>query len=227
MAVRRVKAKEGENLSEANVARIIKLLEQEKPITKKEACAALNISYNTTRLNNIIEQHKAQKELDQKRRAALRGKPASADEIKTVISDYLDGDTVSDIADRLYRSTTFVRNIIENVGVPQRGVGEDYFNFSPLPEQCVSETFNVNEIAWSARHQSPCIIDKEMGKTRDGLANLYRIYVVEPFETPEKLFLAKWGTPGFYATMPAYELGSLAHLKQYGVSIDRKVNSSG
>lgn len=220
MAVaKRVKVKEGENLTDANIERVIKLLEQEKPITKKEACQVLNISYNTTRLANIIEQFKSRKALDQKRRAANRGKPASPDEVKTVIRDYLEGVTITDISNSLYRSTTFVRDIIERVGVPQRGTGEDYFNYSPLPEQCIAEEFEVNEIAWSARHQCKCIIDKALGKTKDGLANLYRVYVVEQFEAPDKLFLASWGTPGFYSTQPAYELGKLDHLKQYGLEI--------
>lgn len=220
MAVaKRVKVKEGENLSDVNIDRVIKLLEQPKPITKKEACAALNISYNTTRLSNIIEQYKARKDLISKRRAANRGKPASPDEVKTVVRDYIRGSTVSDIAAELFRSTTFVRDIIERVGVPQRGVGETYFDYSPLPEQCVAEEFEVGETAWSARHQAPCVIDKALGKTKDGIANLYRVYVFEPFETPEKLYLPSWGTPGSYATQPAYELGKLDHLKEYGVEI--------
>lgn len=218
-APRRVKVKEGENLSDSNIERVIKLLEDTKPISKKEACQILNISYNTTRLSNIIEQFKARKEMISKRRAANRGKPASPEEIKTVIKEYINGSTVSDIAAELFRSTTFVRDIIERVGVPQRGVGENYFNFSPLPEQCVSEVFEVGETAWSARHQAPCVIDKALGKTKDGVANLYRVYVIEPFEAPEKLFLSKWGTPGSYATQPAYELGKLDHLKEYGVEI--------
>jgi len=54
----RVKAKEHENLSEANIKKVIELLEAEKPITKKEACEVLNISYNTTRLSKIIEEFK-------------------------------------------------------------------------------------------------------------------------------------------------------------------------
>jgi hypothetical protein len=224
-AAKRVKAKEGEKLTEANIERVIGLLNQlPKPITKKEACAALNISYNTTRLANIIEQHEARKELNQKRRAALRGKLASADEIKDVINDYLDNDTVSDIAERLYRSTTFVRKILDDVGVPQRGTGENYFNYSPLPEQCIAEDFTLEQIAWSARHQAPCIIDKHMGLTKDKSANLYRVYVIEPFEEPEKRYLASWGRAGSYANLPAYELGSLAHLEKYGVSLERKIN---
>ena len=218
-APRRVKVKEGENLSDSNIERVIKLLEDTKPISKKEACQILNISYNTTRLSNIIEQFKARKEMISKRRAANRGKPASPEEIKTVIKEYIGGATVSDIAGELFRSTTFVRDIIERVGVPQRGVGENYFNFSPLPEQCVAEEFEVGETAWSARHQSPCVIDKALGKTKDGVANLYRVYVIEPFEAPEKLFLATWGQPGSYATQPAYELGKLDHLKEYGIDL--------
>lgn len=225
-AAKRVKAKEGENLTDAYIERVIKLLEQDKPITKKEACQVLNISYNTTRLGTIIDNFRARKELDNKRRVANRGKPASPEEIKSVIEDYLNNKTVSDIADGLYRSTTFVRNIIDTAGVPQRGVGEDYFNFSQLPEQCVSEEFNINEIAWSARHQSPCIIDKACGTTKDGLSNLYRVYVIEPFEAPDKLYVRSWGTPGAYATLPAYELGRLEHLRQYGVNVERSLNAT-
>lgn len=221
---KRVKIKVGEKLTDANIERVIKLLEQPKPITKKEACEVLNISYNPTRLGTIIENHKNRKALDEKRRAANRGKPASPEEIKSVITEYLNGSTVSDIADGLYRSTTFVRNIIETVGVPQRGVGENYFEYSPLPEQCVSDSFNAGEIAWSARHQAPCIIDKAVGKTKDGVANLYRVYVIEPFEAPDKLFVRSWGTPGHYSTQPAYELGRLEHLRQYGVEPERNLN---
>ena len=226
VAAKRVKVKEGENLTDTYIERVIKLLEQPKPITKKEACEVLNISYNTTRLATIIENYKARKELHSKRRAANRGKPASPDEIKSVIEDYLANTTVSDIADNLFRSTTFVRNIIETVGVPQRGVGENFFEYSQLPEQCVSDEFRANEIAWSARHQSPCIIDKHVGRTKDGSANLYRIYVIEPFEAPDKLYVKSWGTPGHYSTQPAYELGRLDHLKQYGVNVERSLNAT-
>jgi len=222
---KRVKVKEGENLSDAYIERVVKLLEQEKPISKKEACQVLNISYNTTRLANIIDGYKARKELTSKRRAANKGKPASPEEIKSVIEEYLNNVTVTDIAASLYRSTTFVRNIIDTVGVPQRGVGENYFSYSQLPEQCVSDTFNENEIAWSARYQAPCIIDKVLGRTKDGLANLYRVYVIEPFEAPEKLYVKSWGTPGRYTNQPAYELGRLEHLREYGVNVERSLNA--
>lgn len=223
MPIKRVKAKEGENLSPANVERVIAMLEALKPISKKDACAALNIAYNTTRLTRIIEEYKEQKALDAKRRAANKGKPAAEHEVKDVINEYLSGESVTEIANRLYRPTSFVRNIIENVGVPQRISGENYRHFSPLPEQCISETFSPKELAWSCKHGAACIIEKAMGKTKDGVANLYRIFVFEPFEEPEKRYANFSGSgAGFYSTQPAYDLGRLDHLKQYGIDLERK-----
>ena len=55
-----IKKKDYENLTKSNIQRVIKLLESEKPITKKEACQMLRITYNTTRLARIIEDHKDQ-----------------------------------------------------------------------------------------------------------------------------------------------------------------------
>ena len=49
-----IRKKDGENLTNQNLEKVYKLLNQEKPITKVEACKLLNISYNTARLNKII-----------------------------------------------------------------------------------------------------------------------------------------------------------------------------
>ena len=58
MAVSRgVKAKAHEKLDGANVQKVINLLGTDEPITKKEACEILNIRYNTTRLQRIIEEN--------------------------------------------------------------------------------------------------------------------------------------------------------------------------
>ena len=42
---------------------------KEKPITKKEACEVLSISYNTTRLNKIIAEFEERQEYVAKRKA--------------------------------------------------------------------------------------------------------------------------------------------------------------
>ena len=72
-----MRIKKHENITKVNVAKVISLLEAEKPITKKEACSILNISYNTTRLGNIIDQHKEDLIRTMKMKAKLRGTPAT------------------------------------------------------------------------------------------------------------------------------------------------------
>ena len=218
---KRVKRKEGENLTDANIQKVINLLEQQKPITKKEACEILNISYNTTRLGKIIEEYKHEKILDEKRRAANRGKPATDHEIQTTIEYYLAGDSVSDIAKSLYRSASFVRDIVEKVGVPQRRAGQTYFDFDPLPVQCVSDRFEAGEIVWSARHQAAAEVVKEQGPSSDGESLVYQIYVFEPVVEPEEKYFSSWGKPGFYASQCAYDLGKLSHLEKYKVNVKR------
>ena len=51
----RVRQKKHEKQDEVTLNKVIGLLEAETPITKKEACEILNITYNTTRLNKIYQ----------------------------------------------------------------------------------------------------------------------------------------------------------------------------
>lgn len=215
MAVRKVKVKEGEKLTPSNIEKVIGLLETEKPISKKDACEILNISYNTARLAKIIEQFKEAKILDEKRRAANRGKPAAPHEIQNVIQGYLDGDSFTDIADQIYRPVSFVKKIIEDVGVPGRA-GDGYFRPDMLPERCISETFRIGEVVWSSRHNAMAIIRKEYLKDD---TTQYQIYVIEPIEEPSPFFPQYQDYGGFYATIAFYDLGKLEHLKEYGIDV--------
>ena len=52
-----IKKKSYEKLSDSNIKYVVGLLSGDSPITKKEACNILNISYNTTRLNAILESY--------------------------------------------------------------------------------------------------------------------------------------------------------------------------
>jgi hypothetical protein len=226
LAAKRVKKKEGEKLSFENVEHVIMLLEQGKPISKKEACQILNITYNTTRLGNIIESHKEQKARDEKRRAANRGKPASNQEIKDVIEWYLEGDSLKDISQRLYRSTTFIKNIVDVVGVPQRKAGQNYLVFEPLPEQCISDRFEPGELVWSSRYQALAQVVKERGPTSDGISTVYQIYVLEKLEEKSPYFL-HGDVGGFYANQPTYDLGKLTHLEKYDVNLRKALNAVG
>lgn len=221
MAIKRVKKKEHELLSETNVAKVIRLLESNEPITKKEACEILNISYNTTRLNNIIESHKSKKEVDKKLRDANRGKPASNEEIASIIEDYLHGESIAPIAKRLHRSCSFVSNIVKRVGIPERLPKKEQVKPSILPDSCVSEFFEKGEIVWSAKYHAPCEIQDELVNPKYEeiySCKCYSIYVFEDIkDTGDVVHNIKKG--GFNAYSPAYNLGSLKHLYDYNINI--------
>ena len=217
----KVKAKQHENLTETNIRKVMELLGAEKPISKKDACDILNISYNTTRLTKIIEQYKEEQLEQERRRAQNRGKPAEAHEIQTCIEGYLDGDSISEIAQRLYRSVGFVKEIVEQVGVPSRVVGANYSNPGIIPEPCIRESFEVGEIVWHAKEHAMAIIVKELDQVKDKSAKYYRTLVIEALEDDSRFYLKQHNYAGRYVGAYSYDLGSLEHLKQYGVDVYR------
>ena len=225
--MRQTRKRDHEKLDEANLNRVIELLEGEKPITKKVACEMLNISYNTTRLGSILAEHKDILEYRATRKAQNRGKRATDLEKRDAIERYLDGQTVSEIAKGMFRSSTFVRNLIDNIGVPQKLPKSELSSYryrTPmLPESCVAEEFNIDERVWSARYNTIAIIKNE--RTTDPTnyvekygAKCYNIYVITMTDFDTKYFgWQKIG--GFWSSALAYDLGSLRHLKEYGIDI--------
>ena len=232
----RVKKKDHEKLTSQNIQHVISLLNptssQTKAITKREACSILNISYNTTRLDKIIQDFHEQKEYRSRRVSQNRGRPARADEIQDIVKEYLSGENVSNIAKGLYRSPAFVKSILEKIGVPQRptkveGRKQEYY----LPEQCVADDFEKGEIVWSATHHAPAVIDKKLTKehqeSRPGLqtvdyvnkygSDCYSIYVRQKPSTDDMWEMPDIG--GFYAFSLGYDLGKLKHLEEYGVDL--------
>ena len=206
-----------------------------KAITKREACSILNISYNTTRLDKIIEDYHDQKQYRSRRVSQNRGRPARLDEVQDIVKEYLSGENVSNIAKGLYRSPAFVKSLLEKIGVPQRptkveGRKQEYY----LPEQCVSEDFEEGEVVWSATHHAPAVVDKKLTKehqeSKAGLqtvnyidkygSHCYSIYVRQKPSGDADL----WNIPdigGFYAFALAYDLGKLKHLEEYGVDLTK------
>lgn len=190
------------------------LLGAEKPISKKEACEILNISYNTTRLNKIIEEYKERIAYTEKRRSMNKGKKAQPHEIQSAITEYLRGEPISEIAKRLYRSAGFVKSILERIGVPQRPPSlEERMNYAFLPDNCVAEEFTPGEKVWSAKYHAPALIEKEVEIASKYEGKGYSIYVLESTEG--------LNTGGFYAYAVACDLGKLTHLEQYGINLKK------
>ena len=234
-----IKSKAHEKLSYDNIERVIQQLEQDNPITKKEACGMLNIRYNTTRLQRIIDDHLDLKSFRETRKAQNKGKMATQDEIRSVVKMYLDGDNISEIANSLYRSPAFVKNIVERVGIPQKLADSDYEGKrnAMLPEQCVSLEFDYNEKVWYPKRNRFAIIKDEITQKyqseRPGYAcygniaqcvnyedrwgsKCYKVFILEPCDTSQTLFPWLDGEKtGFWGLALAHDLGSLKHLQKY------------
>lgn len=215
-----IRKKSHEKLDDANLKRVFDLLNGDNPITKKEACGMLNITYNTTRLSSIMADFDDTLKYREKRKAQNRGKKATEQEIKQAVEMFLDEENVSGIAKRLYRSTTFVKNLLDRVGVPEKRPkteGGSGSKVAFLPDQCVAEKFEPGEKVWAARYDLPArIVKGNFDKRYD--CWIYHIYVIEltNFETQYFGFMKEGG---FNSHQCAYDLGSLRHLKKYDIDI--------
>ena len=87
--MRTIRKKSHEKLDDANLKRVFDLLNDDNPITKKEACGMLNITYNTTRLNSIMKDFDETMQYREKRKSQNRGKKATDYEIKQAIEGFM------------------------------------------------------------------------------------------------------------------------------------------
>ena len=208
MATRKRPALEEELMTDANIARVIRLLEPteegKKPITKKDACAILGMSYNTTRLGTIIEEYKQKQVRTAQRKSQLRGKPATQEEKVYIISEYLNGETVDAISKMTYRSSKFIKDVLEGNSVPIRVPGSSYFDPQLILDGAIRDRFKIGEIVYSSRYDSIARIDAEQKSDKYGF--VYRIWLMSE----------RWLQSAY---QEASELASLEHLRELGVKI--------
>lgn len=201
---------EQERMTDANLLRVIALLEPKEqgvsPITKKDACSMLGMAYNTTRLAKILEEFKQKREADQLRRNEKRGKPASKEEIQYVIQSYLEGEPVDTISKAIFRGAQFVKSILEEYSVPTRAVSHSYFKPELIPEGAMRSRFTIGEVVYSARYDSLARIDSEQ-PAKDKLHGwVYGIFLLSEKQMQ-------------FAYQPADELASLEHIRLAGVTL--------
>ncbi len=209
MARHGIKKKEHERLDDTTIARVVSLLEGENPITKKAACETLNISYNTTRLNRIIQEYKDKIEFTKKRFAQNKGKAFSDLEIKELVSDYLNGDSITKISNNLYRTVHTVKKQIKELNLPERTTKANYFNPDLIPDEAVSEEFEKGELVWSARYSAVAEVD---GWWENGIDSCgYRIFV--------------FGKHNEFAYQPWWELGKLDVIKHFNLKAENFITT--
>ena len=192
----------------------------------------LNIAYNTARLQRIIDDYQDKVEYRTLRKKQNRGRAATDAEIREAVERYLSGDSIAEIASGLFRSTGFVRSLIDKVGVPTSVQEAGRVNL--LPDSCIADSFSPGEIVWSAVYNKPARVDHELSvdyqAERAGFIDVnyeerygskcYAIYVMEEVREDTE----KWAnveTGGYAAYSLAYDLGKLSHLEKYGVDLSR------
>lgn len=193
MARRGVRVKDYERLDDLTLGRVVSLLEQDTPITKKAACEILNINYSTTRLAKILEEYKDKIIFAERRRKQNKGTPISTLETKDIVISYLSGEGITSISRRLFRSVHVLKAYINSLHLPERDKTTDYLHPKLMPEEMVTSSFDVGEYAWSARYN--CVVE-----IRDYIGDLYRIYIFGKFMQ--------------FGYQPVEELGRLDILKQ-------------
>jgi predicted DNA-binding protein len=172
-APRGIKIQEGEKITPENVARVIELLNsKEKPITKKDACDILNIKYNASRLAKIIEEYESRLAYETSRRKANRNKELSDLEIKEILESYFAGESLSKIAERLFRTPVSVKKILNTLNL----IPEDY---EDIPEERLKDEYSKGEIVFSIKYNEVCSIENKWKNTTELGVSIYNIYLTE------------------------------------------------
>jgi len=188
----RIRKKSTEQLSEQNLEKVIALLEQEKPITKKDACAMLSIAYNTTRLNKIVLEHKANLKQRAELRKKFRNKPLDKSDLNLIVSSYLEGVSLTDIADNIFRSIALIKRVLIKYNIPLRDSNIDYWHPAEISEDAMMDDYIKDDLVFSARYNQPACI---MKKIKD---EVYRIWLYKDQQ---------------FAIQPFYELADLRHVQ--------------
>lgn len=192
---------EDERLDNTSIERVIAYLKEPKA-TKKVACQMLNISYNVTRLDKLIETYKQRKELEIKRRAEKLGKPATPEEVAYIVTEYLAGASFTEIGNALYRGTTFIKTILEKYSVPERNSTHDYFKPRLIPEEAIKDKFSIGELVYAARYDTLATIEHELIQGND---RIYRVWLKGDWQQ--------------YAYQPSWELAGLDTLRAAGITL--------
>lgn len=199
--MRKVKLKAGEDLSPLNIIKVMEYLEEDKS-TKKKACEILGISYNTSRLANIITEYTEGVDRDKRHRAKKRGKPIDEKEAAAIVEDYLSTGSMQAVSDIHYRSTALVKSTILKYGGDFLSPKTDYFDPQLLPDASMRKDFEIGEMVWSARYNCLAEVTRP---TKDGTG--YWVWVL--------------GSCSQQSAQAVEELGSLEHLRAIGVNLNR------
>lgn len=131
--------------------------------TKKAACEALGIRYNTKKLDELVEDYHSMVERRTRLRKQNRTKPVTKSDLKDWIESYLGGMSLTELAEANYRSTNKIKYELEKAGAMLRAPKTDEFNPQMPPEDAVKDAYAEGEMVWSTVHNSPARVRFQKG----------------------------------------------------------------
>lgn len=115
---KKVTTTQKQEIKESDIRIVIWMLKAGK--TKKACCEQLGISYNTKRLETIIEDFKNKEQRIAELKKNRAKTPFTHEEKVSIVQDYNSGESQSKIAERYYTSATRVKNILIEMNTPIR-----------------------------------------------------------------------------------------------------------
>jgi hypothetical protein len=109
-------------ISEAKIRNIPYMLRNKK--TKKACCEYLGISYNTKRLDKLVEDFLAKEKRTEELKKKASKAPISQEVKKDIINSYLGGEAQTKIGERYYISASRVKKVLIEGNIPLRGRGK-------------------------------------------------------------------------------------------------------
>lgn len=169
--------------------------------TKKAACEALGIRYNTKRLETLIDAYSQRKQAAKKLRARKRKEALAGAELAQMISMYLQGYSLKEVADSYYRSTGNIKYYLEKHSANLRANVTDQLNPQLLPDACMCDSHEINDYVWSAKYN--CVA-QVIGEYKGA----YRIQVLSDGIQQQ-------------AYQECADLGSIKHLEALGIDFSK------
>lgn len=191
------------NLTKEQYEEVVAYLATDKS-TKKRACEIVGISYNTTKLQELITRFETRSEAEKAARLAKRRQPVTEAEVVQWITSYLNGSSIPEISAYAYRSAAVVKLHLEKHSALLRQPTTDRLNPVLLPDVCVDTSFTPGQYVWSAAYNCVAIVERQY-------KNAYRIHVLS--EDIQE-----------FSYQAASELGNLQHLEALGVNLSSFVN---
>ena len=155
---------------------VIAKLEAEKPITKKLACEMLGIAYNTTRLENLIQEYKDDLARVKLRKKQVRKEAVTEETVREWAKEYLvNGMPINEIAEFAYRTPLLVKTWLERYGALLPKTSPNPLNPEYVPEACMSSDFEEGELVYINGYCSFGVIKREI-KSKTAEAAGYKAY---------------------------------------------------